>query len=751
MEAELEALRRQLKEKDRRLEDKDRKIEEEVKRRQAAEEFSASSAPSDLNDFLWACHNLSLAIRVVTDPSETTKGDTAEATCRYHPSRVVPWTGFVKDQANIWDIFQRHPEFLSKKQYASLHQLEYVGQKSTPISAEMDLRYFERDTVEHQVKDVVDAVYDDEALRQEFNLRGPVTFESHTNLKSSKDQYLSSNVQHMAIEDDTSREPSTSAGKGKEVKKKSSAVAGRSVVTRGQADRFCIYRQEDENHVPAMAIEYKAPHKLSRDEIATGLTREIQPARDVIGKDGEDVEFCSRRLVTVVITQLFSYMVNKGIRYGYVCTGETFIFLRIQDDPSTVEFAICVPNIDVRMDQEEDCYRTAVAQVAAFTLRALAVPPPMQEWFDAVANLGIWPVEYSGILAETPESKRQKSASKKFSAYYSSIPQDLPPLQMKLRSRSRTPPPPPSPSGAQVSSPSSGRGRGRPRRGRPRSAGTRSGASGQRAGGQHRGHSYYNIPIEERPYCSQKCILALKIGGSLDPSCPNFKDHRKRKIPTRGFHSLIRHQLATNRGITADCCPLYKQGSTGALFKVRLSSHGFTMVAKGMTSQDLQILEHERHIYDVLRDIQGVYIPVCLGIVQLEPKYPYYYNGGVYTHMLFLSWAGKPLSASLESCSYGQAADTISHLLDEIHQRGVLHGDAEPRNTLWDDTRKCLMMVDFERASIRDPLSNVSLNMSRQNLSDTKRKNSFSSETRKAQCSLARLEQMQPIKKPRLL
>ena len=40
--------------------------------------------------------------------------------------------------------------------------------------------------------------------------------------------------------------------------------------------------QADGANIPAMTIEYKAPHKLSQDEIVTGLASEIQPERDVI-------------------------------------------------------------------------------------------------------------------------------------------------------------------------------------------------------------------------------------------------------------------------------------------------------------------------------------------------------------------------------------------------------------------------------------------------------------------------------------
>jgi hypothetical protein len=72
---------------------------------------------------------------------------------------------------------------------------------------------------------------------------------------------------------------------------------------------------------------------------------------------------------------------------------------------------------------------------------------------------------------------------------------------------------------------------------------------------------------------------------------------------------------------------LYMRGSRGALFKVRLSSHGYTLVAKGMNKAHRKHLLHESNVYDHLRSIQGSCIPVSLGIVDLE--LPYYYDTGI--------------------------------------------------------------------------------------------------------------------------
>lgn len=53
-----------------------------------------------------------------------------------------------------------------------------------------------------------------------------------------------------------------------------------------------------------------------------GLDGEICPAEHIINKDLMTFKFPSKALTTAVITQAFSNMVRKGVRWGYVCTGE---------------------------------------------------------------------------------------------------------------------------------------------------------------------------------------------------------------------------------------------------------------------------------------------------------------------------------------------------------------------------------------------------------------------------------------------
>jgi hypothetical protein len=95
-----------------------------------------------------------------------------------------------------------------------------------------------------------------------------------------------------------------------------------------------------------------------------------------------------------------------------------------------------------------------------------------------------------------------------------------------------------------------------------------------------------------------------------------------------------------------DCKPACVPGACGVLFKVRLKSHGYTVAAKCTPIDFVHRLKREAAIYEPLRTIQGVHVPVHLGNIDLDT--PYFYEGITeLVHMMFLSFEGKLLSQHL--------------------------------------------------------------------------------------------------------
>jgi tRNA A-37 threonylcarbamoyl transferase component Bud32 len=386
------------------------------------------------------------------------------------------------------------------------------------------------------------------------------------------------------------------------------------------------------------------------------------------------------RLVTAIITQIFSYMIQMGLQYGFVSTGETYIFLKIADDPSTVYYYLSIPDQD--MEQADDWQRMAVAQVFAFTLQALTAGRPPQSWGIAAEDLGTWAVEYEDVLRNIPPILRKEHSPTPYKAgKWKGVERS----RIKTRSRRRRTSDqmndddtPPSPS--------------------PRDQ--REGGRGQEESGKRGGKTNKGDNIS-RQYCTQECLRGLLTGGTLDKSCPNVEDHGgkgngKHVVNRSAFLRMMRHQLACDRD--TDCEPLYIQGARGTLFRLTLSSHGYTVAAKGTISAFTPYLRHEAAISEQLRPIQGIHIPVCLGTIDLVT--PYYHIGDQIVLFLFLGWGGIRIDRHIDCHNKNNVVAQATSSLRAIHQLGVLHRDAMPRNMLWNTKSSGVIVVDFERAEI---------------------------------------------------
>jgi hypothetical protein len=89
------------------------------------------------------------------------------------------------------------------------------------------------------------------------------------------------------------------------------------------------------------------------------------------------------------------------------------------------------------------------------------------------------------------------------------------------------------------------------------------------------------------------------------------------------FLRVLRQQLFAT--LDSDCDTVGVHGSRGALLKVSLASHGYTFIAKSAISEFVKHLRHEATVYQQLSPIQGTYIPLYLGSIDL--KTPYIYDG----------------------------------------------------------------------------------------------------------------------------
>ncbi|PHH68755.1 hypothetical protein CDD80_7272 [Ophiocordyceps camponoti-rufipedis] len=142
--------------------------------------------------------------------------------------------------------------------------------------------------------------------------------------------------------------------------------------------RACLHNTAPGHKHPILAIEYKAPHKLSFDDLSTSLASEIQPKRDIMHQPAPT----AKKLAASAIAQLSSYMSEIGVRYGYLTTGQSIVFVKTGEDPSTVEVAV------------RSVHHDAVQQLFAFYIHALAAEPVTRAWRERVEEMELWPVDW---------------------------------------------------------------------------------------------------------------------------------------------------------------------------------------------------------------------------------------------------------------------------------------------------------------------------------------------------------------------
>lgn len=572
-------------------------------------------------------------------------------------------------------------------------------------------------------------------------------FENHANMLSPEDALVERGMQQMNLSDEPQM-PSSSRLEGSDTKALRINLAKRNKVTkkskhlsaadfaaaaaRPRADQFCVYNTSDdvketELRTAAFIVEYKPPHKLTLGRIYEGL--EDMELKDVIKRNKqEDSKATLRRLVAAVITQAYSYMVKLGLEYGYVCTGQAFIFLRIPDDPTTVYYFLSVPNGDVKAttgwkpdsDQLNRLHLTAIGQVLAFALQALRTPPRDQTWRTRAENqLKTWEVVYEDILEAVQQKKPPPSSEYRPPSRIMQEYLNMSPVRRSARIKS-----------ASVARGNHGLGdvikeddddddslnldtpSRRPPL--PKSLPQRS-AQASATASQNKPAGRSDKKGKSRQYCSQRCLLGLVNRGPLDMGCPNVLDHGtgRHSIGKATFLKLMHKQLS--KDMDTDCESVGVQGARGALLKITLTLHGYTVAAKCTVVHFVPHLKHEAAVYKKLRPIQGIHIPVYLGNLDLDR--PYFYDGmAKLVHMMFLSYGGTCLIKLNKEHDRSGLVDQARISIEAIHRLGVLHKDSFVRNMLWNPEVDRVMMIDFERSEIvknRRALGEISSNRKR--------------------------------------
>lgn len=694
-----EELLQQLQEKEQKLQ----LVEQEL------EESRNESRSTSYKEALRLWHTLYSDPNIHYPAGKVATSDFTSAPKRLRPKTLRPWDGFNQLHRQAWNEIVQALNSSDNKLFDPKSTYEAEANRFMPklvLRHENQLvAYLER-TLEEHVASIAERIGSSMTFKdQEKNSLADVT----------------SRIDNMDLEDRPSTPP-----------------------TRRRYDKVCSVT-EAQGERPVLVVEYKAAHKL-----CPALMQHLEPVRpfeldDIIhrhkvaAREDERQREIAEEVLAVVITQTFDYMINQGLSYGYATGGQAFLFLHYDaEDAQTVYYHCQTVSSDmfggggVDDDHDEDMFReTAVGLVSAFArLAALNGWVKGSNWIKQMREaLPVWMVDDEVLMANfTPspvavvsKRKNKKSRSPAFRGKGGPWSKEL---ERTTRSKTKA-----KLAGCSAGQEVQGRRRkreddeddssegGKENDGRtqeleiqqtqtaqwqrePQGSSKSRHDQGQDIDGSSKGAQYGS-------FCTQACLLGLVRGGSLDWRCPNVRAHshaggrfsnKHHMIDGETFLKLLEDQLGQvprDDGFQS----LDRSGWAGALFWVRLRSHGYTFVAKGTVDALVPVLRKEARMYERMRAIQGRAVPVYLGSIDMTRPF-YLCSGVLIVHLMLLSWGGQVA----DDCGLDPARlrrETERTVLD-VRRLGVDQGDLRGPNILWNEELSRAMLIDFDFAKLHN-------------------------------------------------
>ncbi|KAK2926838.1 hypothetical protein FoTM2_013708 [Fusarium oxysporum f. sp. vasinfectum] len=691
-----------------RREKEEAKAREEAERREKEAERRKNQRTT-LEEYLYNCHFHLYKKLALADKSKSSTGFT-KVEGKYYPKWLRPWTSFTNTQRQVhFEAIRRvcgerrlfHQESTTRDLGSTIHR-KRAGNESA-------VDHFEKLAVEDPVWEILRPVWDDEELCKEYRCMGLRFSNNLRDFTQPSDGVL-------VGEEDLSEErperrrrtgPNKRVASKQRVRPPPTKPDGAGVRTRLGGDESL-----------AFVYDYKAAHKVALECLKPAVAKETLfmevMERINSNKSLSDAELRGQdraeELVAMALTQVFDYMVRYEVAHGYIAAGESLLFLHIdRANPQTLYCHPCVPDEDVGEASDGDwaddkVSYTAAAQLASFCLLSLRSEAFKGASLDAAsrkaeAALKKWREPYDDAARLLgAEDTNSPSASSSQATEGSEFMSNAVPARREVSLRSR-----PSCRSTAVLR-------------RDGADEEDDGPNGDLSRSWTRTDMSESAPAKQ--YCTQACLLGLKRGLDLDNNCPNVLSHRSAEGGTR--HPIDAHEFARlvgerlRKNPYRDCEALDgwgKMGATGVLFKLELAPYGYTFVGKGALLPHPRRLEHESRIYARLDRIQGEVVPVHLGLARLDRGFILPGGARVF-HMMLMSWCGETIANTVAAGAGAGAADLAAEVRrssQAVWAEGVDHGDEREANRLWNDERRRVMLIDFDRATLRPNLKHNQL------------------------------------------
>ncbi|EWZ77897.1 hypothetical protein FOWG_17739 [Fusarium oxysporum f. sp. lycopersici MN25] len=356
------------KEERQRAEEAERERQEERQRaereQQRAEASEEQTRLTTLDEYIAACHTFVFCrFAIETDPNLASRGSITNPRDKWCPKNLRPWPGFLDQQkltfGTLYGSFPTESRVFENRNF-----LAGLGNRISqrPIADEKTLEYFLHNSVEDPVRAIIQQLKQVEEVSRAFQIGDGVVFENHP--------HALSDVAEEVVERET---PSTPPPQTPDHRRDLNQL---------RPDQICVYRSdntETSRRTMVYVSEYKPPHKLTAPHLRLGLRamdihREVVNRRTIPTSVDPDARFQyhAEKLTASAITQTYHYMIESGLEYGLLTTGEAIVFLRVEwDEPETLYYHLAEPGPEVSAHPNNIHICTAVGQYLAFTLMAL--------------------------------------------------------------------------------------------------------------------------------------------------------------------------------------------------------------------------------------------------------------------------------------------------------------------------------------------------------------------------------------------